>query len=237
MYGNRPGPYIFVNFIKGWGNKIKFFFKENGWIKFQFPTAEDRDRIMNGGPYLILGRRLFLKTLPSCFLYSKDETMLLPSWVQIFGFPAECWTTKALSKISSTVGKPLHTDNMTISKKGASYARVLVELDAKQDRVWEQVVVLPNGSNISIQFKYELDPQVCGKCNSLGHISYMCGVKETWKKYKRKPQVNEPEKEHPLVGSESSPDMNAEGQGKHTSETQNSDMHYNHIEDQHIATS
>lgn len=115
VYGPRPGPYNFVNFAKGWGSNVKFIFKNNGWIKFIFPTAEDRERVLNGGPYMILGRRLFLKALPSCFLYSKDEMMLLPTRVQIFGLPAECWTIKALSKIASTVGKPLHTDNMTIN--------------------------------------------------------------------------------------------------------------------------
>lgn len=104
VYGPRPGPYNFVNFVKGWGSNVKFIFKDNGWVKFQFPTAEARDRVLNGGPYMILGRRLFLQELPSCFLYSKAEMMLLPTWVQIFGLPAECWTIKALSKIASIVG-------------------------------------------------------------------------------------------------------------------------------------
>lgn len=112
----------------------------------------------------------------------------------------------------------------------------MVELDAKQARVWEQVVVLPNGTTIPVNFKYELDPKFCDKCNSLGHLSDTCGVKETRKNYKRKPLVKEPEKERPLEVSETSPDKNPERHGKHTSETQNTDMHYNHIEDQHIAT-
>lgn len=119
VYGTRPSPFAFVNFIKGWGDKAKFVYKENGWIKFQFPNATDRDRILSGGPYMIQGRQLFLKALPSCFLYSKEEMMLLPALVQILGLPAECWTTKALSKIASIVGKPIPTDKMTISKKGS----------------------------------------------------------------------------------------------------------------------
>lgn len=78
-----------------------------------------------------------------------------------FWYTAECWTTKALIKIASSVGKPLYTDMMTISKKGTNYANELVELDAMKQRVWEQVVVLPNGNSIPIKFKYELDPKYC----------------------------------------------------------------------------
>lgn len=133
VYGTRPSPYAFLNFLKGWGSDITFVFKDNCWIKIKFPNATERDRILICGPYMILGKQLFLKALPSCFLYSKDEMMLLPSWVQIMGLLAECWTNKALSKISSIVGKPLYTDMMTIMKKGTNYARVLVELNVKQD--------------------------------------------------------------------------------------------------------
>lgn len=189
VYGARPSPYAFKSFLKGWGEKIDFVFKENGWIKIKFPNAIDRDRILNGGPYMILGRQLFLKALPPCFLYSKDEMMLLPSWVQIWGLPAKCWTTKALSKIASMVGKPLYTDMMTSSKKENKYARLLEELDAKQLRVWEKLVILPNGNTITITFKYELDPKYCHKCNSLGHIADLCGVQTKRKIFRQKLQL------------------------------------------------
>lgn len=93
---------------------------------------------------------------------------------------------QSIEQNSVDSGQPLHTDNLTITKKGAQYARVLVELDAKQARVWEQMVGLPNGTNITVNFKYELDPKVCDKCKSLGHLSDMCGVKVARKHYKRK---------------------------------------------------
>lgn len=135
---------------------------------------------------MIQGRHLFIKTLPSCFLYSQEDTRLLPAWVQVLGLPAECSTTKALSKIASLVGKPIQSDMMTMSKKGPHYARVLVELDAKKPRLREQVVVLPNGGSFPIQFKYEFDPKYCDKCNSTGHKSDMCVVNAPRRRYKSK---------------------------------------------------
>lgn len=192
VYGSRPGPFAFVNFVKGWGKNVKFVFKDNGWIKFQFPNAEDRDRILRGGPYLIHGRQLFIKLLPAYFLYKKEDMLLLPSWVQILGLPAECWTTLALSKIASMVGKPIQTDKMTITKQGSSYARVLVELDAQKPRIWEQTVVLPNGIPIPIKFRYELDPKYCDKCNSLGHTTNMCGLEANRRTQKWKTTIVPP---------------------------------------------
>lgn len=176
VIGPRPSPYAFLNFLKGWGNQVKFFFKDNGWIKFQFATESDRDRVLCNGPYMILGRQLFLKELPSCFLFGKDDMMVLPSWIQIHGLPAECWATQALSKISSVVGKPIHTDKLTSSKKSANYARVLVEIDAKKQRILEKSVVLPNGKQILVKFTYKLNPKYCDKCNSLGHSSDVGGT-------------------------------------------------------------
>lgn len=176
VMGPRPSALSLLSFVKRWDGNVKFVFKENGWIKFQFASELQRDSVLNGGPYLISGRQLFLKKMPSCFLYSKDDMMTLPSWIQIFGLPADCWTVPALSKIASVVGKPIHTDQLTISKKGSTYARVLVEIDAKKDRVWECPVMLPTGKMTVVKFKYELDPKFCGKCNSLGHTIDLCGV-------------------------------------------------------------
>lgn len=131
----RASPDVILNFIKGWGSDVKLFFEENGWIKFKFPNELDIDKILRGGLYMLRGRQLFLKIMPSCLLFSKEDMIFLPSWVQIFGLPTDCWTTQALSKVASVVGKLLHTDMLTISKKGSKYARVLVELDAKKPRV------------------------------------------------------------------------------------------------------
>lgn len=81
-----------------------------------------------------------------------------------------------MSKIASVVGKPLHTNMLTISKKGATFARVLVDLDVQEQRVREYSVVLPLGKIILIKFKYEFEPKFCDKCDCLGHSVETCGI-------------------------------------------------------------
>lgn len=126
---------------------------------------------------MIMGRQLFLKKLTSCFLFSKEDMVSLPSWIQIHGLPANCWTTQALSRIASVVGKPIHTDKLAISKKGHNYARVPVELDAKKSRILDYSIKLPTGKQVVLKFIYELEPKFCDRCDVMGHTLYMCGKK------------------------------------------------------------
>ncbi|XP_073050882.1 uncharacterized protein [Primulina eburnea] len=73
VMGPRLSPFAVLNFIKGWGGNVEFLFKDNGWIKFQFPNELERERVLDGGPYTILGRQLLFKKLPSCFLFTKED--------------------------------------------------------------------------------------------------------------------------------------------------------------------
>lgn len=151
-------------------------FKDNGWIRFQFPSEIIRDTVLNGGPYMIFGNQLFLKKLPRCFLFSKEDMDFILSWVQIFGLPVDFWTTSVLSKIASVVGKPIHTDVLTITKRGANYARVLVEIDSKKPSILDYAVKFTNGKKTTIMFKYEIETKYCDKCKSLGHTMESCGI-------------------------------------------------------------
>lgn len=78
--GLRPNVYILTNFVKNWGKNVKFEIQRNGWIIFSFPTALERDKILNGGPYMILGKHLFLKMLPGCFLLKAEDMNFIPIW-------------------------------------------------------------------------------------------------------------------------------------------------------------
>ncbi|GKC55349.1 zinc knuckle CX2CX4HX4C containing protein, partial [Tanacetum coccineum] len=66
---------------------------------------------------------------------TKAEPTKLLVWVKLTNVPMEAWTTKGISAISSSVGRPLIMDSMTayVCKNGVGrtkYARVLVEIKA-----------------------------------------------------------------------------------------------------------
>ncbi|GJW79484.1 RNA-directed DNA polymerase, eukaryota, reverse transcriptase zinc-binding domain protein [Tanacetum coccineum] len=75
----------------------------------------------------------------------KTEPKKVPVWIKLFEVPMEAWTTKGISAISSSMGRPLIIDNMTtyVCKNGVGrteFVRVLVEVDA--DKGFKEAIEL-----------------------------------------------------------------------------------------------
>ncbi|XP_073151836.1 uncharacterized protein [Henckelia pumila] len=174
VVGRKLNGYVVKEFVRQWGSKVRIEIHDSGWIMFFFSNEDEMKRVLEGGPYLVFGRHLFLKELPPCFLFRVEDMLMLPSWVQIHGLPADCWTTKSLSKIASVLGKPIHTDILTMSKGKSLFARVLVEMDSSKPRIYEYPIMLPNGILTNVRFVYETELKYCSKCNSLGHSFEQC---------------------------------------------------------------
>ncbi|KZV17054.1 hypothetical protein F511_12384 [Dorcoceras hygrometricum] len=134
ILGNRPNAFILRQIVKNWGGNIKFRMHINGWITFPFPSAEKRDAILHGGPYLIYGRQLYLKARPTCFLFRVEDMYFVPTWVQ------------------------LYMDRVTCLRRNDRFARVLVEVNATVTRIRELRITLPTGVPIDLSFIYEGEP-------------------------------------------------------------------------------
>lgn len=85
---------------------------------------------------------------------------------EISRFSVGYWSAKALSKVASAIGKPIHTDNYTANMDRISYARVLIEVDVSQP--------LPNSIQIETEagpweqaVDYDWMPKFC---NTLSHL-------------------------------------------------------------------
>ncbi|KAK6786919.1 hypothetical protein RDI58_015444 [Solanum bulbocastanum] len=76
------------------------------------------------------------------------------------GLPVGYWSSEALSKGESAIGKPLYTDSFTASMTRISYARVLVEADVSQPLLDSIDIVIPTGS-IQQQIEYDWRPKFC----------------------------------------------------------------------------
>ncbi|XP_022880390.1 uncharacterized protein LOC111397618 [Olea europaea var. sylvestris] len=106
-----------------------------GWLVFKFEKDSERLSVLHGGPYLVYGRPLMLKVMPSYFDFDDKDVSTLPIWINLLGLPLEFWNTSALGKIVSKVGKPISTDKVTTTRGRLSYARALVEVDASIELV------------------------------------------------------------------------------------------------------
>ena len=89
--------------------------------------------MLNGGPYMVSGRPLILKSMPHFDYFSNEGMSRVPVWIRFPNLPLCCWSPSCLSKIASVLGKPIQSDHVTSMLSRMSYARVLVEIDLREE--------------------------------------------------------------------------------------------------------
>ncbi|KAK4734210.1 hypothetical protein R3W88_008471 [Solanum pinnatisectum] len=145
-------------FIVGQGSfsvKPMVLYHSNGYFVVRFANEEERDKVLCAGPHYLLKRHEILTTIPL--------------WIKLPNLPLNCWNSVVLSKIHSSLGKPLYTDECTTQASRISFARILIEMDVTRplpkmikirdlkERVLEQ------------QILYEWKLMFCQKCLQMGH--------------------------------------------------------------------
>ncbi|KAI5666267.1 hypothetical protein M9H77_16120 [Catharanthus roseus] len=172
--GGFPGIEAVKRLTNTWNVPHKFYVHKCGWLVFRFEIFEDRDQVLQGGPYLIYGRPLILKEMPPLFEFGPCTLSVIPIWITLPGLPLDMWNAKLLGKICSEVGDPICTDAMTSRKERISYARVLVNVDLAKDLTTEVKLNLPNGKKRMQLITYENLPKFCSVCKLVGHNFERC---------------------------------------------------------------
>ncbi|KAI5652780.1 hypothetical protein M9H77_29967 [Catharanthus roseus] len=113
----------------------------------EFDNEKERQKILDGGPYMIYGKPLILKNMPPLFEFGACTNTVVPVWVTLLGLPVDLWNTQVLAKICSKITEPLCTDAMIGWKERIFYARVLVEVDIAKELVKEQGKEMEEGQN------------------------------------------------------------------------------------------
>lgn len=75
---------------------------------------------------------------------------------------------EGLSRIPSTIGKPLHVDLATTKHSRFDFARICIEVDANEDLPSSIHIKIELGS-VVVAVEYQWLPQKCTKCNAFGH--------------------------------------------------------------------
>jgi len=173
--GRSPGFKALQNVIvNSWKCEASLIMHESGWLIYKFATDADKLSILTGGPYLVYGRPLILRSMPAFFDFSYSTMHTVPVWIKFPNLPLQCWSLKCLSKIASVLGKPVQSDMLTHTMSRLSYARVLVEVNLLSDLPYSIDINLPNGSLLKQQVIYETLPRFCKQCRILGHLTSSC---------------------------------------------------------------
>lgn len=147
----------------------ELYYNEAGFFFVKFKNGDDKEKVMTSGPYFIYGKPLFIRYWTPDFEIKEDLLRILPLWVTFPNLPLHLWGEKCLSKIASTVGKPIATNECTAKKLRISYARVLIEVDVTQ-KPRETVCIKDHNRRVLEQkIEYEWRPKYCHTCLKIGH--------------------------------------------------------------------
>lgn len=142
-----------------------------GIFLFDFTDVESRNRILENN-WTFRGQPLILKPWTPDLDLQKMDVEKVPVWIQFHHLPLSCWTPKVLGKIASRIGKPLATDKLTANRDRLAYARVLVEMEIKDNLKYE-IPVNDMGTKFLQEVIYEWRPVRCKRCKQLGHSVYV----------------------------------------------------------------
>ncbi|XP_039017080.1 uncharacterized protein LOC120147904 [Hibiscus syriacus] len=85
----------------------------------------------------------------------------LPLWIHLYNVPLELYSREGLSYIVSALGVPLTMDSITASKTRLEYAKVCIEIGAKEDIPETVEVILANGKTSKIFVEVPWFPYRC----------------------------------------------------------------------------
>ena len=179
-----PFPVVKSITTKIWANEglLDVLPKGKGVYFFRFSLELGCKKILEGGPWLIAGRHLFLRRWEAGMPLSFDVVDKILVWVQLFGVPMEYWTVEGLSCLASAIGLPLYADAATKSCRRISYARICVELNAKQPLIKEFIADTYNSmegtisGTTKIKVVYQWKPAHCTHCEVFSHSSDNCHI-------------------------------------------------------------
>ena len=126
-------------------------------------------------------RPLVLKHWQPSLPLAREDVNKVLVWVRLYNVPFEYWTSKGLSFVASAVGCSLHADHMTLSRSRLSYARVCVEIDARDELIEDFDFQCSNGMWIKVRAEFEWVPMRCSSCGVFGHTLARCPHNATQK--------------------------------------------------------
>ncbi|KAK9725294.1 hypothetical protein RND81_05G134400 [Saponaria officinalis] len=111
-------------------HEILYF--SRGWYYFRFYTKEDMESIQSEA-WNLNGYPLVFKDWSPTVAGELDAVTHVPVWVLYPNLDPCFWSSSALSKVASFVGRPICADETTTCKTKIAFARILVEVDISKE--------------------------------------------------------------------------------------------------------
>ncbi|XP_019259008.1 PREDICTED: uncharacterized protein LOC109237193 [Nicotiana attenuata] len=184
VLGDNPYEKAMNNYVTNVWNfveKPQILYHEDGYYIFRFENTEDRDLVLQAGPYTYHNKPFVLQQWEMDFNFDPGSVSVIPLRITFPSLPLGFWSTEALSKLASVVGKPLYANKITAEMEKVSYARVLVETDISQPLPDSFEMQTKRGVIVQ-QIEYEWKPKFYCDCIRFGYNSNECWLKEKQEK-------------------------------------------------------
>nr|GEV11384.1 zinc knuckle CX2CX4HX4C [Tanacetum cinerariifolium] len=111
---------------------------EYGLYFLKFRSVKGMNFVLENRSWLVKGKPLFVQKWEAGLCMEKPKPTKVPLWVKILNVPLKAWNVYGISRITSKIGNPIIMDRITTSMCDraygrASFARVLIEVDATQE--------------------------------------------------------------------------------------------------------
>ena len=153
---------------------MNVFARMNGFFLFNLGSAEECERILTRGPWLIDGRPLVLRRWSIDFNFDRDMLMSVPMWIKFPTLQLHLWSQELLGRLVSVVGTPLYMDRTTTGVERISFARCFVEVSAVKPPPSSILIQRKSGKIEKVDVAYECDIPHCNLCHSFGHLRGQC---------------------------------------------------------------
>ncbi|VFQ58398.1 unnamed protein product [Cuscuta campestris] len=148
-----------------------------GQFVVRFEKVEDQEEILKRNYYYFDNKPAYVRKWQPCSKVNLDALIDIPIWIQLPDLEIKFWTKTWLSKIGSSIGKPIRAVKTTISRTKLNFARIQIEVSTNQQLPEEIQFEDDKGKIMSQQIQYEWCPTKCTHCKGLGHQEKSCKKK------------------------------------------------------------
>nr|XP_027082611.1 receptor kinase-like protein Xa21 [Coffea arabica] len=153
--------------------KIKLKFLRTPWKPIRDGTANDRHRILTGGPWIVDNQVLVLSEWYEGIEEDAEAFRSVPLWVQVCNLPIHWMSKEAGRRLGSNFQSVREVIVPQTGGKEGRHLKLLVVADISQPLLRGTIVKVGEQTKWA-SFKYERCPDFCYKCGIIGHSKRNC---------------------------------------------------------------
>lgn len=171
-----------------WSPNCEVYLCPKGFFIVRFDTEQERDSIINQGPWFWGSAGLFTTPWFSDFDATTMKVSKMPVWVRMHGLPLHFWHHKVLIAIGNSLGKFLKMDEERAIRGIFTFARICVEVDLSEG-LPDHITLNFNNTQWIQQLDYENTAFRCRTCLQTGHLQNNCPLaRKDPRKTKKQPK-------------------------------------------------